>query len=468
MRLLRIGRVALGLGVLLVVGGAAGLSAYAWRPVIEPIAPPQAVSFDPALVQKGAELASIGNCGTCHTAPGGRPFAGGLPLPTPFGTIYSTNITPDPETGIGRWPEAAFRRAMREGVDREGQHLYPAFPYDHFTLVTDADNRALYAFLMTRQPVAARAPANDLRFPLNQRFVLAGWKLLFLRPGPYTPDPKYDATWNRGAYLAEGLGHCGACHTPRNIFGAERTDRRFAGGDAEGWHAVAIGSGSPAPVPWTAESLFQYLRDGWHGQHGSAQGPMGSVADSLAAAPEEDVRAIATYVASIMGLPDGDARRRGESLTAATTTASGPGTRPQSAGSQTVPASAPAQGSAIQDPGAAIYAATCAACHESGRPSPFGGLDLRLSSALTSDSPANLIRIVRNGVPARSSARAPIMPGFAGALSDRQLEALAGYLRSHVAGRPAWTDLGDAIRAAKRSEYASSAPAVPARPGTSP
>ena len=177
MRLLSIGRIALGVGVLLVIGVAAGLAAYAWRPVIDPVTPPAATSFDPALVEKGAELASIGNCGTCHTAPGGQPFAGGLPLPTPFGTVYSTNITPDTETGIGRWPEAAFQRAMREGVDREGRHLYPAFPYDHFTLVTDADNQALYAFLMTRRPVSARAPANDLSFPLNQRFVLAGWKL---------------------------------------------------------------------------------------------------------------------------------------------------------------------------------------------------------------------------------------------------------------------------------------------------
>ena len=359
--------------------------------------------------------------------------------------MYTTNITPDPGTGIGRWPEAAFGRAMREGVDRTGRHLYPAFPYDHFTLVTDADNRALYAFLMTRQPVAARAPANALPFPLNQRFVLAGWKLLFLRPGPYTPDPAHDAEWNRGAYLAEGLAHCGACHTPRNLFGAEETGRRFAGGDAEGWHAVPIGSGSPAPVPWTRESLFHYLRDGWHGQHGTAQGPMAPVADSLAAVPEQDVQAIAAYVASVMGLPDAAARKRGDALAAATADPAGPGTRPQSAGSQTIAAAVPAE-----DAGAAIYAGTCAACHESGRPSPFGGLDLRLSSAISGDSPANLIRIIRHGVPAASGARGPIMPGFATALSDRQLGTLAG-LSARPLQRQAGLDRAGRRRAGRQT-----------------
>lgn len=454
MGLLKAGRIALGVGLLLIVGGAAGLAASAWRPPIDPVDPPAAAGFDPALVEKGADLAAIGNCSTCHTAPGGKPFAGGLPLPTPFGTIVSTNITPDPATGIGRWSEAAFGRAMREGVDREGRHLYPAFPYDHFTLVTDEDNRALYAFLMTRQPVEARAPANDLPFPLNQRFVLAGWKLLFLQPGPYRPDPAHDAEWNRGAYLAESLAHCGACHTPRNRFGAEETDRRFAGGDAEGWHAVPIGRGSPAPVPWTADSLFQYLRAGWHGQHGMAQGPMAPVADSLAAVPEADVRAIAVYVASVMGSPDAESRRRGDALAAATADPAGPGTRPQSAGSQTVAAAVPAE-----DPGAAIYAGTCATCHESGRPSPFGGLDLRLSSAITGDSPANLIRIIRHGVPAASGARGPIMPGFAAALSDRQLVALVAYLRGRFSDRPGWTGLNDAVRAARDGEVAASAAA---------
>src|SRR6266850_8123081 len=203
----------------LAIGGVGAVFAVAWRPAIAAIDPPAPQSFPPDLIKRGRELAAIGNCNDCHTVRGGRNFAGGLPVPTPFGTIFSANITPDAETGIGRWSEAAFRRAMREGVDRRGRHLYPAFPYDHFTLVSDDDDKALYAFFMTREPVRAKAPANDLSFPLNFRPVIAAWQLLYFRPGPYRPDPAQSEAWNRGAYLVEGLAHCGACHTPRNAFG---------------------------------------------------------------------------------------------------------------------------------------------------------------------------------------------------------------------------------------------------------
>ncbi len=169
--------------LLWVLGGlVVGFVAYAWRSPIPPIETPTAESFDSSSVRRGAQLAALGDCATCHTAPGGETFAGGRPVLTPFGTIYSTNITPDP-TGIGHWSQAAFQRAMREGVDREGNHLYPAFPYDHFTLVNDADSAALYAFMMTRQPVEARTQENHLPFPLNMRFILAGWKLLFFHKG---------------------------------------------------------------------------------------------------------------------------------------------------------------------------------------------------------------------------------------------------------------------------------------------
>ncbi len=188
---------------------------------------------------------------------GRKNFAGGLPVPTPFGTVFSSNITPDPETGIGRWPEAAFRRAMRSGVDREGRHLYPTFPYDHFTNVSDDDDRALYAFLMTREPVRAPARSNQLSFPFDHRVVIAGWKLLFLRAGAYKPDTTKSAEWNRGAYLVEGLAHCGACHTPRNALGAEQTTASFAGGDVDNWKAYAINAQSPAPVPWDADALYR-------------------------------------------------------------------------------------------------------------------------------------------------------------------------------------------------------------------
>src|ERR1700756_645391 len=188
----------------LLIGGAAAAFAVIWRPAIAAIDPPAPQSFDASLVKRGRALAAIGNCSDCHTVRGGKTFAGGLPVPTPFGTVYSSNITPDADTGIGRWPEAAFRRAMRSGVDRDGQHLYPTFPYDHFTNVTDEDDRALYAYLMTREPVHAPARENQLSFPLDHRFVIAGWKLLFLRDDTYHVDPAQSAEWNRGAYLVEG------------------------------------------------------------------------------------------------------------------------------------------------------------------------------------------------------------------------------------------------------------------------
>src|SRR3954453_12552229 len=172
---------------------------YTWRSPIPPIDAPAAETFDAVAIRRGAQLAALGDCATCHTAPGGETFAGGRAVETPFGTIYSTNITPDTPTGIGRWSQVAFQRAMRKGVDREGDHLYPAFPYDHFALLTNDDDKALYAYLMTRDPVRAEAPANRLPFPLNIRLILAGWNLLFFRPVAFAPDPSKDEEWNRGA-----------------------------------------------------------------------------------------------------------------------------------------------------------------------------------------------------------------------------------------------------------------------------
>jgi mono/diheme cytochrome c family protein len=341
-------------------------------------------------------------------------------LPTPFGAIYSTKITPDPETGIGRWSLPAFIRAMREGVDRQGRHLYPAFPYDHFTKVSDEDDAALYAFLMSREPVHAVAPKNELPFPLNLRLILAGWKLLFLHAGPYRQDASRSAEWNRGAYLVEGIGHCGACHTPRNWLGAEEARRPYAGGEAEGWSAYAIDASSPAPTPWDAEALDTYLRRGWHPAHGIALGPMAPVTDQLGAVPDSDVRAIATYVASLReGRPQG---------------------RQDEAG---------ASSSLLGHPGADIYASACANCHEAGRPLPFGGIDLRLSSALGDTTPANLLNLILVGIPAKEGKIAPIMPGFTQTLNDVQIDALVRFLRTRLTRHPPWPELGKAISDAK-------------------
>jgi mono/diheme cytochrome c family protein len=243
-----------------------------WKPQFDPVETPKSSAFNSELVAKGAELAAIGNCATCHTTPGGESYAGSRALPTPFGIIYSSNVTPDSETGIGNWSVEAFRRALRDGVDRKGRHLYPAFPYDHFTHLTDDDIHALYAFIMTREPARSTPPANKLPFPYNVRSLLAGWKLLFLQGGPRNDDMTKSALWNRGRYLVESAAHCGACHTPRNFMGAEIKSRAFGGGVSEGWDAPSLNSSSPAPEVWTADQLFTYLRTGWQAQHGGAAG----------------------------------------------------------------------------------------------------------------------------------------------------------------------------------------------------
>ena len=223
--------------VVLMLLGALGFFIWAKQPAVARVSPPAASDFDQTTIAKGAMLASMGYCAECRTAQGGAAFAGGYPVPTPFGTIYGSNIMPDPQTGIGNWSQAAFLRAMHEGVAQNGAYLYPAFPYNHFTLVSDNDAKAIYAYLMTRQPVHNVAPAPKLPFPLNIRLVLAGWNLLFLHEGRFQPDPTQSATWNRGAYIAEGLGHCAACHTPHNALGAEMGAAAYAGGESEGWLA---------------------------------------------------------------------------------------------------------------------------------------------------------------------------------------------------------------------------------------
>lgn len=446
--------------LLVVVLGSGAAAALVWRPEIAPVERRSAPVADQGTLRRGAQLAALGDCITCHTAPGGATFAGGQPILTPFGTIYATNITPDAETGIGRWSEDAFKRALRAGIDREGRHLYPAFPYDHFTLLSDADIAALYAYVMSRPAVRQPNRDNELRFPYAWRPLLAGWKFLFLRKGPYKADPAADEVASRGAYLVEGIGHCGACHTPRNALGAEKTTRAFAGGDAEGWRAFTINASSPSPVPWDRDSLYAYLRQGYHGRHGVARGPMGAVANNLASAPDSDVFAIATYVAAVMGEPDAERRAKGETL--ARLRPDQPGQRPQSAGSQTV-ASGPATGE-----GDVIYASACASCHDAGRPVPFGGLDLSLSTAVSAGSARNFMNVVVAGLAPADGARGAIMPGFAAVLSDEQLVALAAAVRKRFARKGSWNGVEADIAAARQlaagEGSALSAAANPAQP----
>jgi mono/diheme cytochrome c family protein len=427
--------------VLLVTAAIVGFGLAAWRPEIAPVEPPTAGSFDAGLVQTGSHLAMIGNCITCHTSEKGATLAGGVAIATPFGTIHSTNITPDPETGIGRWSEEAFQRAMHEGVDRQGRHLYPAFPYDHFTLLRADDNRALYAFLMTRTPVRAPSLRNDLRFPFNMRVLIAGWKLLYLDRGSFEPNSKASAEWNRGAYLVEGLSHCGACHTPRNGLGAERKTEAYSGGYAEGWYAYAINAASPAPILWDEQSLFFYLRRGWHELHGVSRGPMAPVTANLSLVPEENVQAIATYVASLMGAPGKERKQRAEALVKEIRDALPEGVS-ASADSQAVPIIKAGDNSAA----AVVYAGACAICHESGRPLPHGGLHLKLSTGIHSPDARNVVNVVLDGLPPSEGERSPLMPGFRGILDEQDLVALIQYLRSRFSDAPAWSNLEQIVR----------------------
>jgi mono/diheme cytochrome c family protein len=434
-----------------------GVFALAARqPAIAPIARPAVSSFDAGLVKRGAELAAIGNCVVCHTAPGGREFAGGRALPTPFGTIYSTNITPDTETGIGGWSSAAFSRAMRRGVRRDGAYLYPAFPYDHFTLVSDSDNDALYAFLMTREPVHATPPGNQLPFPLNVRAMMFGWNLLFLHKGPFRPDGDHDETWNRGAYLVEGLGHCGACHTPRNFLAAEKSGARLSGSETEGWTAYALNEASPAPAPWPADALTNYLQRGFDDSHGIALGSMTEVANALHGVPPQDIRAMAVYLAAQND--HAGAARSAVGPMEKTQSQRGKMVADNSADSQAVTSRS---GDRSDDEGASIDVSACASCHEGPRAMPFGGLNLALSSAIAAPNPNNLFNVVLYGLPAAGASRAPIMPGFANTMNDAQLLALARYLRSHFTDKNPWNDIESSLRDARGEQRAASVRSAP-------
>jgi nicotinate dehydrogenase subunit B len=374
-----------------------------------------------AMIAKGRQLAAIGNCNICHTADNGVTFAGGRPLQTPFGTIYATNITPDPQTGIGRWSKEDFRRAMHEGLAPGGRHLYPAFPYDHYTHVSDDDVDAIYAYLMTRDAVNASTPRNELRMPFGARPLIAVWKQLYFRPGPIAPDPAQSAQWNRGRYLVDGLGHCGACHTPRNVFGAEKRDEDLAGGYAEGWHAPALDESSYAPVRWTEDSLVTYLRSGFDERHGASRGPMAPVTRDLAGVPEEEVRAMAVYIASRAGRSS-----IGPALAA---------TRAQ------IAASPPPEGEA-----APLYEGACASCHDRA----LRGVRLENSTAVTDVVPTNIIRVITDGLAPVEGEPSRSMPGFRGAFTAAQTAALVRYIRARYSRAQPWSDVESEVDKVRR------------------
>ncbi|MFV8572586.1 cytochrome c [Marinobacter sp. SBS5] len=401
----------------------------AWAPSIDPVEPSSRDSFSQEQIARGDVLAGLGNCQTCHTTDPDQPLAGGRAMPTPFGTLYSTNITPDPKTGIGQWSEEAFTRAMREGISRSGSQLFPAFPYTHFTKMSDEDISDLYAYLMSQRAIQAEPPENTLEFPFNIRLLLAGWKLLFFDEGRFQPDKSKGEEWNRGAYIAEGAGHCSACHTPRNKLGAEDAGEAWEGATVNNWYAPALNSSNRTPVPWTEEEAYSYLRNGGSPLHGVAVGSMADVVHAgLKRAPDQDLRALAVWLSDLAEANDaGQASKKAAGAILAAQIKQNP--------------------SAMMDEGEHLFTYACASCHYNNPESPNTlRPDMALNSAISATSPVNLIRVTLDGVSLKDGMPNAMMPGFSEALSDRQIASLLAFMRATHTDQPAWANLEQQVR----------------------
>jgi len=402
-------------------------TAWPWPKALAPVADIDTSIYSQAAIERGRRIASAGNCMVCHTADGGIENAGGRALPTPFGTIYTSNITPDKETGIGTWSFEAFDRAMREGIRQDGAHLYPAFPYTFFVKMSDGDMRSLYAYLMTQPAAKAEPVKNEMSYPFNVRELLAGWNLLYNRSEQFEPDPVQSTLWNRGAYLVEGVGHCAACHSPYNALGGQKSDKlnHLSGAFIKGWEAPALNYMTHSPNPWTESDFYEYLRTGYSARHGVASGPMAPVVQGLQELDNNDIKAMAHYLA---GLPAPEADTR----------------------VATAPAQAevaPEQDATMSSQllaGKNVFSGACAACHDaSGGPALFGARPLlSLSTNIHSSSPDNLIQIILHGIREPVDPGLGFMPGFRDSLNETQLANLLRYLRREFApDKNAWTGL---------------------------
>ncbi|WP_338524907.1 c-type cytochrome [Pseudomonas batumici] len=408
------------LGVLtLTVCGAALAGALMWRPSLAPVK--QHALQNAEQVMRGARVVEAGDCAVCHTRPGGGYLAGGLALVTPFGTLYSTNITPDDRTGIGEWSLEAFERAMRHGISRDGHFLYPAFPYAHYRRMSDGDLQDAYAYLMSGPPVDSPARPNQMNFPMNIRPLVSFWNLLFLHGEQPQSESRQTAQWNRGRYLMEGAGHCASCHSPLNLLGAEKSGQSLAGGMVDGWEAPSLLGLAHAHKPWDSQQLVGYLRGEVAADHGAAAGPMRPVSLSLAKVPVSDVQAIAEYLLSLDAHPSAEPRSASPDIRAVDPTA--------------------------QNEGAALFQTSCAGCHGPGAPMRLidGRPDLADTSAMRSATSRNFIKTVQEGIAMTPGASGPGMPAFAATLNEAQLTVLATYLRARAEPDHPWADLSDTI-----------------------
>jgi len=428
-----------------------------WRPSIAPIEVPNPTAYSQTTIARGEQMFAAGDCTVCHTSEGGTSNAGGRALDTPFGKIYSTNLTPDPETGLGNWSFSAFERAMREGISRDGKHLYPVFPYTAYQNVNNQDMQALYAYIMSRPAVKTVIPKNELSFPFNIRPLMAGWNTLFKSRTQFKENPQKNAIWNRGAYLVNGLGHCSACHSPRNLMGAEKVGKSFlTGGEVDGWEAPALTSLSKAPIPWNENSLFDYLRSGHSPEHGPATGPMGPVVEELGKLPDSDIRAMSHYLMnSSMKINNGQQMSVTEVIVA---NASRSLRSTESIAIKTSVADKWQNSSTFQElsfqtqglssQGKGLFDGACAACHTVRAQQDWFGIrpEMQTNTNIHSDKPDNLIRTILYGVQKPVNSALGYMPAFADSFNDKQLATLVAYVRAEFApDKPAWNNLSKVI-----------------------
>ena len=363
-----------------------------------------------SLVERGAYLARAADCMACHTKPGGKDFAGGLAFKLPFGTLYSTNITPDKETGIGNYSDADFLNAMHRGIRRDGARLYPAMPYVSYTYMTDDDALAIKAYLFSLPPVHAPAPANTLAFPFDQRWAMMFWSALFNPDTRFAPDASKSPEWNRGAYLAEAMAHCGECHTPRNLAFALDNRKKFAGAVAAGWHAFNITSDKATGVGgWSDADLASYLANGHANGHGTASGPMGEAVDrSFSQMTPDDIKSTVAYLRTVPPIASPDL---------------------PASPAPPAPASHKDGGGKDNARGKIVFEGGCVSCHGWTGESPVSPMaTLTGAGAVNDRSAINVAQIVLSGTKRLTPDAALSMPAFGDAYSDDEIAAVANYV----------------------------------------
>jgi mono/diheme cytochrome c family protein len=394
--------------------------------------PPELANADP--VKRGEYLARAGDCAACHNAPGGKPYAGGYAFKLPFGTIYSSNITPDKETGIGNWSDADFLRAMHDGIGKNDENLYPAFPYTSYTLLTDNDVLAIKAYLFSLKPMHYQPPADDLAFPFNQRFLMKFWNVLFNPHRRFQPNVDRPPEWNRGGYLTEVLGHCGDCHTPRNVLFAPSEKQKFAGALIQGWKAYNITPDREWGIgAWSDDQLADYLADGHAPERSSAAGEMGRAVDnSLRFLTAGDLHAMMAYVKSVP--PDADS-----SNPAAVRTPSAP--------QRVVPLTVSANASSL---GQRVFEDACASCHGfDGQGTVWAHADLVGNRTVNDPAAVNLTQVVIHGASLHTPRGQVFMPAFGEGYSDAEIAAVVNYVTGRFGTTPSAITAADVAKRRK-------------------